>query len=208
MVIPSLPPGDSITLSFVFSASKSPISKIQDLFLSAKSKECIAKPLDRTKAISGDRVSAALGALMAVIGASFITYILSQQTSERFRSRNELLSAEEILKLKKESSELARLQVQVTNPVSPGREGEIQCYIENVSNNPFAGFVRLYLPSWVESPNLSEKINVGVKNRKLFTWKFKVPKDVLPGKYMISAELTGDTFDKPVRIRTNRNDRG
>ena len=123
MVIPSLPPGDSITLSFVFSASKSPISKIQDLFLSAKSKECIAKPLDRTKAISGDRVSAALGALMAVIGASFITYILSQQTSERFRSRNELLSAEEILKLKKESSELARLQVQVrTQSLREGKE--------------------------------------------------------------------------------------
>jgi hypothetical protein len=88
MLIPSFPPEDSVTVSFTFSPPKSSIAKIQELFLSAKSKECVAKPLERTRA---DRpyliaIGALAGVLLGILSVAFWELKSAQQITPLARS--------------------------------------------------------------------------------------------------------------------------
>jgi hypothetical protein len=193
LLIPSLPPGESVPLSFIFSPSKSNISKIQDLFLSAKCKECVAKPFERTKSTDSDRAGLGISIILStVILAGVYTFV--QQNAFR-QSRQQLGGA-------KITNEIIRLTVQVPNPVAPANEEEVECYIENLSNNPFAGLLRITAPAWADEMLFVERVNVGKKSRQIVKWKLKVPNNVQPGKYRFSTELLGDTFDQPVSLRT------
>ena len=202
MLIPSLPPGDSVTLSFVFSPSKSNTGKIQDLFLSAKSKECVAKPLERAKSTAGDWSLAVplIAITIALLALVFTLDSFSNPIAALIQLREQIQLGEQ-MKVEKIQNEIARLTVQVSNPVAPGQEAAIECYIDNMANNPFAGFLRIYPPSWAEGP-YSERINLGSKSRKLVGLKFNVPKNVYPGKYRFAIELSGDAFGQPVKVQT------
>ena len=202
LLIPSLPPGDSVTLSFLFSPSKSNIGKIQDLFLSAKSKECVAKPLERTKSMGGDWVTSIIN--LGLVGgiAGFVLYIFLSQTRSVQQINEPLISSEKLGVVEKTPSEIARLTVQIANPVAPGREAEVDCYIDNMSNNPFAGYLRISAPPWAELLNIRslESINVGARTRTLVKWKLKVPKNVYPGKYYLTVGVSGSAFDQPLSL--------
>jgi hypothetical protein len=137
MLIASLPPGDSVTLSFVFSPSKSNIGKIQDLFLSAKSKECVAKPLERTKPAGNDWTMVAPGLIVvaaAVMAGWTLASTLWQTKSVQQMSEPLILSEKlrVIEKIEKTPNEIARLIVQVANPVVPGKDAEVECYIDTI----------------------------------------------------------------------------
>ena len=190
ILVPSLPPGDSVTLSFTFSPSKSNINKIQDLFLSARSKECVAKQLDRAKSTNGDWAST----LVTFVASAMFAYGATVFFTSLWQTRS---VQPEI----KPPNELVRLTVQVPNPVASASEAEIECYIDNLANNPFVGLLRITAP-WVDEMVFVEKVNVGAKSRKLVKWKLKVPNNVQSGKYRLNMELLGDAFDQPVSLRT------
>jgi hypothetical protein len=206
MLIASLPPGDSVTLSFVFSPSKSNIGKIQDLFLSAKSKECVAKPLERTKPAGNDWTMVAPGLIVvaaAVMAGWTLASTLWQTKSVQQMSEPLILSEKlrVIEKIEKTPNEIARLIVQVANPVVPGKDAEVECYIDNMSDHPLTGYLTIFAPSWAGPSNI-EKINVGAKTRNLVRRKLKVPNVLPPGKYNIAIELSGAAFDQPVSLRS------
>ena len=196
MLIPSLPPGDSVTVSFIFPPH---VGEIQHVFISAKSKECLAKPLERTKPATmvAPSVMVAAGVMAGWAVASTLWQMKSiQQINEP------LILSEKLGVVEKTPSEIARLTVQVPNPVAPGREAEIDCYIDNMSNNPFAGYLSISAPPWAELVNIRsiQSINVGAKTRTLVKWKLKVPKNVYPGKYRLTIAVSGSTFDQPVSL--------
>jgi hypothetical protein len=200
LLIPSLSPGESVTLSFIFTPSKSNIGKIQDLFLSARSKESIAKPLvvaeplKRTKSTGHDwrqvAVSIILG-LVILVG----THVYLQQ-------RNALPQLRKQPGVVKITTEIVQLTVLVPNPVFTETDAEIECYIDNLANNAFAGLLRIIPPLWADDLVFVERIGVGAKSRTLVKWKLKVPNNVQPGKYRFNTELIGESFDQPVSVRT------
>jgi hypothetical protein len=109
--------------------------------------------------------------------------------------------SEKLEKLEKKPNDLARLNVQVPNPVTTGKEAEVQFFIENMSDNPVDGHLIISGPSWTQPLNI-EKINVGARSRNLVKWKLKVPRNVQPGKYNLTIELAGAAFDQPISLRT------
>jgi hypothetical protein len=90
----------------------------------------------------------------------------------------------------------------VPNPVPTASDAEIECYIDNLANNPFAGLLRIIPPLWADDLVFVERVNVAAKSRKLVKWKLKVPNNVQPGKYRFNTELFGEAFDQPVSVRT------
>jgi hypothetical protein len=111
-------------------------------------------------------------------------------------------SREQLGVAKDKPTEIVQLMVLVPKPVAPASEAEIECYIVNLSDNPFAGLLRITAPSWADEMLFIERVNVGNKSRKLVKWKLKVPNNVQPGKYRFNTELVGETFDQPVSLRT------
>jgi hypothetical protein len=146
LVVPSLPPGDSLTVSFVFSPSKSS-SKTRNVYLSARSKECLAKPLERAKGSNGDW-SVAVFSLGIVLGLGAMLFYSGEiresfKTIEQFK---EQLKFSEKLQTEKTQKQVTRLTVQVANPATLGKEVEVECYLENLSTHRFTGVLVLFPP--------------------------------------------------------------
>lgn len=202
--IQSLPPGDAITLYFVFSPARLSIEKIQELFISAKSKDCVARPLERSKTVGSDSISVAMTAVALLTMGFFVFQPSRERRGEVSQPQGYLTreKIEELRKKQKEIAELVRLRVQSANLVSAGSQGEIQCYIENTSENPLDGTIEITPPKWVGVASFFERVNVRGKTQKSLVWKFVVPKDVAPGKYQVSGEVRGHTLDIPIRVET------
>jgi hypothetical protein len=203
IVVPSLPPSDSLTLSFVLSPSKTN-AQIRDIYLSARSKECLAKPLDRAKGANYDYGWGVFG-LGIILGLiTIIVYVLTERSKiiELFKEQPTLREKLETAKIK---IEVARLSVQAANPATLGKEVAIKSYIENLSEHPFAGTLVIYPPrGWAGAGQavVSTDINLGGLSRKVFNLSVRVPNGAQPGKYQFTTELTGAAFDEPVRVWT------
>ena len=205
--VSSLPPGDAIALSFTFSPSKSSIDGINDIFLSAKSKDCIAKPLDRLRTTGGEWIGLVLAFSVTLVGISVVATLVftGLQSQVRVAERattdvTEQLQLHEKLNRETKAVEVAKLTVQVANPVFVGREAEIQCHIENTSSDPFYGSIIIAPPFVLEGVPVYQSVNVQSKNRQSFTWKAKIPKQVAAGRYLLIIRLSGRAFDQPVEL--------
>lgn len=196
IVIPSLPPTDRALISFVFSPEKVQIKNIQDLLVSVRASNSLGRPgVARDRNIGETIFASVVLTIVTALAMGFILQNLLGVTLPGLGPRRAAREGEEII----------RLVMQTPDAVVRGKAATIEIFVENLSTDPFVGWVEARPPRWPgdQADRLIEEITVAPGKRHVLRWNLSVPKQVLPGRYEFSGEVSGWAFNRRGKVYTN-----
>lgn len=194
VVIPSLPPNDVATISFVFSQASDQTRYAWDFFLSARGSNCLGQPGHARRDGVGEFPAPAIPWILILMG---IALVLLFGTVFLHRSLSPAGGVTETIRGALTTTEIVSLVIQASEPAARGQQIPVEVFIENQAPHPFVGQVDVLVP-WPGGGVVDEWINVGGGKRLSFQRKLKIPKDVVPGTYPLKGWVIGHAFDQRV----------
>jgi len=211
VILKTLPPNDLATLSFIFSPAKTH-EKIEDLLVSVRASQCLGKPRSSSTTTNSESTAVMAliwGGVLGLLITWMVIFLLRTLTSSTLIPPVTVATFPDLGPAVANSTEekLVELKVQAPGTINRGKSVKIEFFIENLSQDPFIGFLDVHAPYWgteemqYSDTRLDQSITVAAGKRELITWTFKVPKGAVPGRYALIAKISGRAYDKYIDLR-------
>jgi hypothetical protein len=192
IILNNLPPKDDARICFLFAPSIA--ADANDILQSVRADNCVGRIRTSPPTSGGDWWFLAFVVAAILMGFNFTAWYLA---SSKFSPESASITSKSS---DDERQEIVRLAIQPQDVGHPGNHLIIQFFIENLTQDPFMGWVRAEAPRWGDwTQTYSERsfirqLTIGGRKRQTIEWKIKVPANVLPGRYLLSGELSGESF--------------